>query len=34
MQVLEDYKETRRYWRLKEEALDHILLENSLRKMI
>jgi len=34
MQVLEDYKETRRYRKLKEKALDRIVLEYSLWKMI
>jgi hypothetical protein len=28
-QVLDDLKEIRRYWKLKEEALDHTLWRNS-----
>jgi len=33
-QLLDDFKETRIYWNLKEEKLDRTLMKNSLRKRI
>ena len=34
MHVLDNYKEKKRYWKFKDEALDRVLLDNLFWKMI